>query len=233
MKIRIGTRGSELAMWQARFVAGMNEEFSHFNDDSNFATAIVGTFFASTGSLQLCAAGHPQPLLFRRQTGRWEVTKTAGEAAVPREVCDLPLGIAGGVEYSQSRLSINPGDMLLAYTDGLTETVQSAGEMFGQQRLAHWLVEAAAARQDAETMKQEEYLKELVAAYPNDERAQMALGNFYFGMQDYKSAIDIYLKVTAINPEFSQVRIFIPSNKFSYFHLLTSHLALPSSNCAS
>ncbi len=107
---------------QARFVAGMNEEFSHFNHDGNFATAIVSTFFASTGSLQLCAAGHPEPLLFRRQTGRWDVSTTAGEAAVPSQICDLPLGVVCGVEYSQSRLNFNPGDMLLAFTDGLTET---------------------------------------------------------------------------------------------------------------
>jgi hypothetical protein len=107
---------------QARFVERMNEEFTHFNHDGNFATAVVGTFFASTGVFQLCAAGHPQPLLFRQKTGKWEVFETAPEGKMASQVNGIPLGIVGGVEYIQARLAIKPGDMILAYTDGFTET---------------------------------------------------------------------------------------------------------------
>lgn len=107
---------------QARFIEGINEEFTNFNQDGNFATAVVGTFFASTGSFQLCAAGHPPPLLFRQKTGTWEVFETAPDSTMASQLNGIPLGLFGGVEYIQARLAITPGDMILTYTDGLTET---------------------------------------------------------------------------------------------------------------
>jgi tetratricopeptide (TPR) repeat protein len=62
-------------------------------------------------------------------------------------------------------------------------------------------------------MKQREYYKKLVAAYPDDERAHNLLGNHYFGQQDYVLAIKEYTKATKINPEFSQ-----PYNQLGYAH---------------
>ncbi|MFQ6115726.1 MAG: tetratricopeptide repeat protein [bacterium] len=60
-------------------------------------------------------------------------------------------------------------------------------------------------------MKQREYYKKLVAAYPNDERAQTLLGNSYFGQQEYTKAIEQYKKAIKINPDFSQ-----PYNSLGY-----------------
>ena len=51
--------------------------------------------------------------------------------------------------------------------------------------------------------KQKDYLDKLVAAYPNDERAQFALGNYYFGQQEYSSAIEHYKKATELAPNYS------------------------------
>ncbi|QDU92401.1 PP2C family protein-serine/threonine phosphatase [Lignipirellula cremea] len=116
---------------QARFVAEMNEEFGRLNHDDNFATALVGTFFASTNSFQLSAAGHPQPLLFRQPSATWEVCEDAHDAATASRLRDIPLGVAGGVEYSQTKLSLAPGDMVLAYTDGLTETRVANDQLLG------------------------------------------------------------------------------------------------------
>lgn len=116
---------------QARFVVGMNEEFTRFNHDGQFATAIVGTYFASTGSFQLCAAGHPPPILFRQHKGQWEVLDASGEASSVTSLTDLPLGILTGTEYSQSCFAIRPGDMILAYTDGVTETSVENGQLLG------------------------------------------------------------------------------------------------------
>lgn len=42
---------------------------------------------------------------------------------------NLPLGIMEGVEYGQSRLKIEPGDMILVYTDGVTEARVANGQM--------------------------------------------------------------------------------------------------------
>jgi tetratricopeptide (TPR) repeat protein len=51
--------------------------------------------------------------------------------------------------------------------------------------------------------KQKEYLDQLIAAYPNDERANFALGAYYFGQQDFPNAIQYYKKATEIEAKFS------------------------------
>src|SRR6266550_3649241 len=51
--------------------------------------------------------------------------------------------------------------------------------------------------------KQKEYLEQLVAAFPNDERAHFALGGYYFGQQEMTPAIEHYKKATEISPTYS------------------------------
>ncbi|MGB3092269.1 MAG: tetratricopeptide repeat protein [Candidatus Zixiibacteriota bacterium] len=65
----------------------------------------------------------------------------------------------------------------------------------------------------AYAMKQRELYKELVAAFPEDERAHNLLGNHYFGQEDYELAIREYQEATGINPDFSQ-----PYNQLGYAH---------------
>lgn len=51
--------------------------------------------------------------------------------------------------------------------------------------------------------KQKEYFDQLLAAYPNDERANFALAGYYFGQQDFPQAIQHYKKATELAPNFS------------------------------
>jgi tetratricopeptide (TPR) repeat protein len=62
---------------------------------------------------------------------------------------------------------------------------------------------AAEAGTNGDSVKQKEYLDQLVAAYPNDERAHFNLGNYYFGQQDLAEAIEQYKKTTTLAPDFS------------------------------
>jgi serine phosphatase RsbU (regulator of sigma subunit)/anti-sigma regulatory factor (Ser/Thr protein kinase) len=119
----------------------LHEELSRLD---TFITAQVLYFDPDARRMVVANAGHC-PVLFCAAPGDpVQVVSPDG----------LPLGVESGVEFSEISLPLGPEARCLLFTDGLTETVQSAGEMFGQQRLAHWLFEAAAARQDAETMKQ-------------------------------------------------------------------------------
>ena len=61
---------------------------------------------------------------------------------------------------------------------------------------------------------------ELVAQYPNDERAQMLLANNYFGRQEYQKSIDHFLKATQINASFSQ-----PYNQLGYAYRFLESMA--------
>lgn len=58
---------------------------------------------------------------------------------------------------------------------------------------------------NGEAGKQENLLRRLVKAYPDDERAHTQLGNFYFGRQEYPQAIEEYERARAIDPELSQI----------------------------
>lgn len=63
------------------------------------------------------------------------------------------------------------------------------------------LANEAGANGDVE--KQKGYLDKLLAAYPNDERVQVTLANYYFGQQDVGRAIERYKKATELAPDFS------------------------------
>ena len=53
---------------------------------------------------------------------------------------------------------------------------------------------------NGDVTKQKDVLDKLVAAYPNDERAQFVMGNYYFGQQEYGPAIEHYKKATELAP---------------------------------
>lgn len=65
------------------------------------------------------------------------------------------------------------------------------------------LILATQSGANGDTVKQEDYLKKLVAAYPNDERAQFSLANYYFAQQDNLQAVEHYEKATELAPNFS------------------------------
>ncbi|MBL8849366.1 MAG: serine/threonine-protein phosphatase [Planctomycetaceae bacterium] len=115
---------------QTRFVEGLNEEFSRISDEGRFATAVVGTFFTLSGRFQLCQAGHPAPLLYRRRMRNWEVCDLDGPntGTAPR---NTPIGIIERVEYVQTELPLDTGDLLFAYTDGLSESRDRNDQLLG------------------------------------------------------------------------------------------------------
>ncbi|HEV8609451.1 MAG TPA: tetratricopeptide repeat protein [Thermoanaerobaculia bacterium] len=65
------------------------------------------------------------------------------------------------------------------------------------------LILATEAGANNNAVKQKEYLEQLVAAYPNDERAHFNLGGYYFGQQDFPQAIEHYKKATELAPSYS------------------------------
>ncbi len=82
----------------------------------------------------------------------------------------------------------------------LKEAAALADRASGGERLMILALEAGG---NANPDQQLAYQKELVAKYPNDERARFLLGGGWFGQQDYDKAIEQYTKATDINPDFS------------------------------
>jgi sigma-B regulation protein RsbU (phosphoserine phosphatase) len=118
---------------QTRFVRLMNQQFSALSESGIFATAVVTTFFATNNHLSLCNAGHPPPLLYTAATGRWNFLQRArDDSSTPS---DLPLGIGDVFDYTEFEVRLRKGDMVLCYTDSLTEARFPNGELLGTQGL--------------------------------------------------------------------------------------------------
>ena len=89
-----------------------------------FTTAFLAQHYPGTGSLSYVNAGHNPPLL-RRASG----------AILELEAGGLPLGAFADSTYQLGQVAIEPGDLLLIYTDGVIEAVNEAGGEFGLERL--------------------------------------------------------------------------------------------------
>lgn len=119
---------------QAEFVRSMNNTFVACSPDGCFATALVSTFFAPTGRLTVCNAGHPQPLWYHASEDRWSLLRQTStvESAVPN---NMPLGIMDLVDYEQTDLELPTGDLMVFYTDALIESRGGDRQMLGEAGL--------------------------------------------------------------------------------------------------
>src|SRR6476659_1070789 len=86
------------------------------------------------------------------------------------------------------------------FFDHLKKAVSLADKSSNGEKL---LIQSAEAGANGNAVKQKEYLDQLVAAYPNDERAHFNLGGYYFGQQDFPKAIEHYKKATELAPTYS------------------------------
>jgi tetratricopeptide (TPR) repeat protein len=86
------------------------------------------------------------------------------------------------------------------FFEHLKKAVSLADKASNGERLLILATEAGA---NNNQVKQKEYLEQLVAAYPDDERAHFNLGGYYFGQQDYPKAIEHYKKATELAPTYS------------------------------
>jgi serine phosphatase RsbU (regulator of sigma subunit) len=111
--------------------AAMDQALSEQFGTDSFATAQMAHLDLVTGELQLVNAGHPPPLLLR-------------DGHVVREIVvppTLPVGFGGGEPVVHVE-SLQPGDRVLFYTDGVVEERDEQGEVFGLERLVDHLTRA-------------------------------------------------------------------------------------------
>ena len=119
----------------AGLLAALNDEFTLQSADSQgplrLTTVVTGTFDGATGEFNFAYAAHPRMLLWRAREG---LLQPIGDGLE-----NLPLGFVTGEMYSEQSVRLLPGDMILAFSDGVTEVKSSEGEQLtpaGFQRLA-------------------------------------------------------------------------------------------------
>lgn len=91
--------------------------------EASFVTAFCAVFDPATRRVVYARAGHNPPLL-----------KNAGSGGAVKRLDDvggLPLGIDAAVEYDDTSFLLEPGQTLVFYTDGITEAMDEAEDMFG------------------------------------------------------------------------------------------------------
>jgi sigma-B regulation protein RsbU (phosphoserine phosphatase) len=100
-------------------------QYIYENTPSNkFVTLFYGKIEPVAGALAYSNAGHNPPILVR----------ASGET-LRLDVGGLPIGMMQGSTYREGQVDLQPGDVLVIYSDGITESVDGAGEEFGEDRL--------------------------------------------------------------------------------------------------
>lgn len=104
---------------QQSFVKVLNNKFNKLGSESDFATAVVATFYEPTRTLEVSVAGHPFPLYYRARKKRWvHLDPARSDDSV---IENMPLGIVGRSQYPSRKIKTEVGDMFLLYTDALVE----------------------------------------------------------------------------------------------------------------
>jgi len=131
---RSNYRGSAAWLEPCEVAAALNTEVVHdVGPTGMFITAVMARIQPETRRLTLCSAGHNPSMIYRADSGQVEQVEAHGP----------PMGFMAGVDYEQHETSLSPGDVLLLYTDGVTEAVDAELDMFGEQRLEAVLREHA------------------------------------------------------------------------------------------
>jgi sigma-B regulation protein RsbU (phosphoserine phosphatase) len=126
------------------------------------ATVAIVSYYLGDHTLYFSYAGHPPVLLQKRTGAAWTPLDLDDE----KGLVNLPLGMFPGVTYSQQTTSVDPGDRVFVYSDGITEYPSSQGVPIGPE----WLIEHLQARSDRSTAE----LKQTVLAALTGENASGA-----------------------------------------------------------
>ena len=113
----------------ASIVTRVNEELSTDNPQCMFVTLFLGIVNVRTGEFRYTNAGHNPPYIINGQT-----------EVVCLDNRDGPIiGAITGIAYRENVLSFSKNDTLLLFTDGVTEAMNPAGELYSENRLESFL----------------------------------------------------------------------------------------------
>ena len=122
-----------------------------------FATVFAGYLDLESGAMQYALAGHNPPLLYRAALGRCDTIEASGVA----------MGIFESAEYVEEWVTLTEGDVLVLYTDGISEVIDAQEEEFGEERLEELVVRHASCSAN----ELAELIVEAVAAFAQDQGA--------------------------------------------------------------
>jgi serine phosphatase RsbU (regulator of sigma subunit) len=119
-------------------IAGVNRDVCRTAVLPPLASLFLAKLDPATGVLNYCSAGHP-PAFLLRAGGKLESLSEGG----------MLLGVLPEANYVRGRCELRDGDMLIIYSDGITESLNEDGEEFGYARLEAQLRRAQTGSADA------------------------------------------------------------------------------------
>lgn len=124
-----------------------NNQLCYKNESGMFVTAFICVLDVRSGEVQFVNAGHNCPFV-QKQDGAFEMF---------RAKANLVFGLMEDVPYREQTLTLNPGDSIYLYTDGVTEALNPEQELFGDDRLYEILNRHRAQAGEPETFVQAIY----------------------------------------------------------------------------
>jgi len=118
------------AVAPAQVAQQLNQRFPWNPDAMQFFTFLYALLNVKTRELRYVSAGHPGPI---------RVPSDGDPAILP--MTPPAVGIIPEAQFIEQRVSLDPGDRVYLYTDGITEAARGGGEQFGELRLAQTLGE--------------------------------------------------------------------------------------------
>jgi phosphoserine phosphatase RsbU/P len=139
----------------SELVGGLNQQVCANSQNGRFTTAFLAELDPATGDLIYICAGHNPPIL-KREDGSFERLQSD----------NIPLGIELKEDYKTGVTRIEPHDLLVIYTDGVTEARNEEHEQFGEARLLTVLQIAGGERSALTLSNIMQNLDEFVGAAP-------------------------------------------------------------------
>lgn len=102
------------------------------SESGMFVTMFYMVCYLDDKIIEFGSAGHNEQLFYKADTGEFKLLKVKG----------IPLGISPDSKYREDKITYNSGDILILYTDGVTEAMNQAGEEFELERLKNVILES-------------------------------------------------------------------------------------------
>jgi serine phosphatase RsbU (regulator of sigma subunit) len=167
----VGLLGARMAVTTTLegIVAGVNRDICLLKSFMPLASLFIAKLDPGTGRVKYCSAGHP-PAFLLRANGELELLSDGG----------MLLGVVAAAPYTCGSFVLGEGDVLMVYSDGITESQNCAGEEFGYGRLEDELRRAAGVVGDRSAETQ--------TAGPQGRTADAMLFSVLGAVQDFAAA---------------------------------------------
>ena len=106
----------------------LNESMQEAGLLDRFVTLSAMMLDPKNHSVAMASAGHNPPIIYRKAQNKFE-------EATPRDLAGFPLGVADGIPYDAATVSLEPGDCVVQFTDGVPEARSREDVEFGQDRV--------------------------------------------------------------------------------------------------